>query len=76
MLKIMTNTLTYVTIADGTVKIKNTTKKNYSTFGRKNYPKKKLMKSGRKNIKNQLTVITQKVSVKRLIVKEERKNNI
>jgi hypothetical protein len=33
------------------------------------------MKSGRKNIKNQLTVVTQKVLAKRLIAKVE-KNNI
>jgi uncharacterized UPF0160 family protein len=51
---------------------KNTIRKTFSTFGRTNYQKNLLRKNGLKNTKDQSIVITQKGSVKRLIVKVEK----
>jgi hypothetical protein len=62
-------------IVGGIKRRKNTIKKTYSSFGRTNYLKNQLKKSGLKNIKDQSTVITQKVLVREHIVREKRKRN-
>jgi hypothetical protein len=71
--RMMTNILFFVMIVGGIKRRENTIKKTYSSFGRTNYLKNQLKKSGLKNIKDQLTVITQKDLVKRRIAKVERK---
>jgi hypothetical protein len=62
-------------IVGGTKRKKNTIRKTYSTFGRTNYQKNQLKKNGLRNIKDLLIVITQKVLVRKLIVREKRKGN-
>jgi hypothetical protein len=67
------HTLIFVMIVGGIKRRVNTIKKIFSSFGKINYPKNLLTKNGPKNIKNQLTVITQKVLVKERIVRVEKK---